>query len=221
MKTTNPRYESKQTLTKSLYPPLHDIEYPDVDGIKMKPTQTAGVPGGYPVPAFDRKNKPALGHKNPTAQPGNTISFALEQEKLYDHVLQKEKEALNVGKEYISTLNATISVGESDQTEHYNKQTELEYKFIQKENELNDTIMEVEPDLQSLDALPSHEQNPEASEVLARIKAKREMHTQNKKELEKIGQKREELAPATKEQQKRHLQASYSVTWEESVSFHI
>lgn len=207
MRTTNPRFV-KQKQPPSLYPDLDDIEYGDLDEIKMKPKQTDGFPNQN-KPRIDRTSKPPFGQKSMTAQhPNNIISMALKHEKFYDDVLKKEKEALNVGTEYIKTLNTTITPSESDQTEHFNKQTELEYKFIQKENELNDTITKIELNLESLETIPSTEQNPEVTALLARVREKQGKHDAYQKQLEQIDRKREELGPATKEQQKRHLQVS-------------
>lgn len=205
MRTTNPKFQPKQKAPQQLYPNLEDIEYEFEDEIKMKPKQ----PDANQKPRFDRASKPSSGQK-PLApnKPNNILAYAIEQENIYDDLLKKENEALTVGNEYISTLKTTITPSESDPTEHFNKQTELEYKLIQKENELNDTIMTVEPDLESLDEIPIGDQNPQTSEVLARIREKKKIHTQNKKAIEQVAQKREELGPAAKEQLKRHLQVS-------------
>lgn len=206
MKTTNPRFAPKK-VPQQLYPNLEDIEYTEWDEIKMKPKPTDGF-AGRNIPTIDRTSKPSgFGQKPLTAQ-----QIALEQEKFYDDVLKKEKEALSVGKEYINTLNMIITPSESDPTEYFNKQTELEYKFFQKENELNDTITTVEPELENLETIPNTEENPQMGEILARLKAKIEMHTQNKKMLEQVVKTQEELGPATREQQKRHLQVSHCLS---------
>lgn len=207
MHTTNPKFVAKRKDTRPLYPELSGIEYPSEGDIKMKPKPTDQIPSTN-RPRIDRGSKPSFGQKN-FQQPINKVSAALQQEKLYDEVLEKEKEALHLGKEYINTLNVPISPSGTDQAELFNKQTELEYKLIQKEHELNDTLTVVEPELEPLEAIPSDEQTPELFEISARIDAKREEHAKYKKMREQIDRKREELAPANREQHKRLLQVSY------------
>lgn len=207
MKSTNPKYAPE---TKPISYELGDIEYPSLSEIKMKPK-----PGENSftsrLPVIDRGSKPILGQK--ISDPNKKMSIK-EQEKIIDQILQKEKEVLEIGNELYNVVSAPTTQ-EHDNSEWFNKQTELEYKMVQKEHELNDTITglnaTVTPDLENqLETLQIEPNNTEETEVLARINAKKNERSEVAKKLENINKQIEAKRLETKEKQKRHLQVSFN-----------
>lgn len=220
----NKRYTPKSSReVPSLYPNLQDIEYPDFGDIKMKPKPTEETT--Y-IPRIDRTSKPTSGLKSISQQPINLVALAREKETMYDQILEKDNEVLTIGKELSRMLSSSKLPSESDQTEWFNKQTELEYKFIQKENELNDNISE----LQSVNQQESEEgislktlqidQNPEVAAITARLEAKERVHSQFEQKFKEIKQNIDVRSLLLREKQKRHFEVSkialFSVLWNDS-----
>lgn len=213
MHTTNSNYELKRSITSNLYPLLEGIEYPSFDDIKMKPKEI-GLPK-Y-IPRIDRTSKPMPGQKptgNTLAQI-NPIAFAREKEMMYDEALKKEREVLTIGDELKRFASTSTIPNDVDQTEWYHKQSELEYKFIQKENELNDTISELNSVNQhevenQMGTLQINRQNPEWTEIAARLEAKQKELSQNERKVAETRQAVETKMNVVRERQKRHLQVSF------------
>lgn len=212
MHTTNSNYKLKSLITSELYPRLEGIEYPSVDDIKMKPKEIDDVK--Y-VPRVDRTSKPMPGQKptgNTTAQI-TPIALAREKEMIYDQALKKEQEVLTIGDELKRFASASTLPNDVDQTEWYHKQSELEYKFFQKENELNDTISELNSVNQhevenQMGTLQINKKNPEMTEIEARLEAKRKEFSQNERKVAETKQAVETKMNVVRERQKRHLQVS-------------
>lgn len=190
---------------------LGDIEYPSLTDIKMKPQPTEKPYDSY-VPRIDRSSKPAFGQKSfEQQQPINSVTIVKKREKILDQVLQKEREALKIENELSSIMNATIKQSETEQSEWFDKQTELEYQLVQKENELNDTITELNatttPELET--TIQNDTVNPEVKAIVARIEAKNNEHSENERRMKQRLQEIEEKRKAAREQQKRHLEVSF------------
>lgn len=203
MKTTNPKYSRKLEIPE-LYPSLQDIEYPSTDHIKMKPNLTEKQKYR---PRYDRANKPQRWSKS-TESNKNPVENARERELEIDIILEKEKELSNIVNEFRNEF--TKQVNNTDQTEWINKQTELEYKLIQKENELNDTI-------QRYDTVNQHEfedkfgtiqieQTPELATIKATIEAKERQISQYEQKRSETKPDLEEKIKLVKERQKRQLE---------------
>lgn len=212
MHTTNSNYKLKSLITSELYPRLEGIEYPSVDDIKMKPKEIDDVK--Y-VPRVDRTSKPMPGQKptGNTTAPITPIALAREKEMIYDQALKKEQEVLTIGDEFKRFASASTLPNDVDQTEWYHKQSELEYKFFQKENELNDTISELNSVNQhevenQMGTLQINKKNPEMTEIEARLEAKRKEFSQNERKVAETKQAIETKMNVVRERQKRHLQVS-------------
>lgn len=211
MHTTNSNYRPKPSI-QELYPRLEGIEYPSVDDIKMKPKPNE--PARY-IPRVDRTSKPIPGQK-PTGnatQPIDPIALARMKETIYDEALKIEREVLTIGNELKRNVNTPAIPNDVDQAEWYNRQTELEYKFIQKESELNDTISELNSvDQHEMDnqmaTLQIYKQNPEMIELNTRLEAKRKEFSQNERIVMETKQEVEAKLNVVRERQKRHLQVS-------------
>lgn len=212
MYTTNPSYKPKSSITSEIYPRLEGIEYPSVDDIKMKPKE---ITTPKYIPRIDRTSKPNSGQKpiGNTTEPINPITLAREKEMMYDEALKKEQEVLTIGAELKRFASTPTLPNDADKTEWYHKQSELEYKFFQKENELNDTISELNSVNQhemenQMGTLQINKQSPEYAEITARVEAKRKEFTQNER---KVAETKQEIAAkmnVVRERQKRHLQVS-------------
>lgn len=200
-------------MTSTIYPSLSDIEYPSLGDIKMKPKENDI--SKY-IPRIDRTSKPMHGQKsiNDTSNSFNPVYFAREKEKMYDQALQKEKEVLSIANElnrFVSTTTLTNDVDPTDAW--YHKQSELEYKFFQKESELSDTITELNSVNQhemenQMGTLQIDKQNPEMAEITTRLEAKRREFTQHERKVSETKQAFEDKMIAVRERQKRHLQVS-------------
>lgn len=187
---------------------LGDIEYPSLTDIKMKPKPTEKPYDNY-VPRIDRSSKPAFGQKSiEQQQPINSVTIVKKREMILDQVLLKEREALKIENELSSIVNATITQSETEQAEWFEKQNELEYQLVQKENELNDTITELNatttPELET-----KIQNDPEVKAIVARIEAKVNEHSENERRMKQKLQEIEEKRKAAREQQKRHLEVSF------------
>lgn len=214
MCTTNPKYlqKSKET-TSQLYPNLGDIEYPDFD-MKMKPKLPENTP--Y-IPRIDRASKPPRWSKSiDTQHQFDPIMVAREKDKLANQILEQEKEVLTISNELVNTQTNNV-----DQPEWIEKQTELEYKFIQKENELNDTMSEFKSISQSelgdkMETLQI-DQNPEFAAINASIDAKVRQISQFEQKRSQTKQVLEAKRNVMNEHHKRHLEVSHSINhffWE-------
>lgn len=210
MHTTNPKF--KMPSQDSSRMSLDDIEYPSFEQIKMK---EQSIDGGFTVPRIDRSNKATAQQKfMDTRKPTSTVELVKEKEMRMDQVIRKEKEVLSIGTELSNILNVDVTNDPDKKKEWFNKQTELEYKLVQKENELNDTMMElesVEPSgfenkLETLQI--DARKQPDMSEMLARIEAKQIEHSQMEKRRIENAQIIEERRRPYREQQKRHLEVS-------------
>lgn len=209
MLTTNPQFKPKPKNDPTYYD-LNEIEYPSFYDIKMKSTEDS-----FPqnIPRFDRSVKPTIGQKPAEQQkPINYVSIVKEQEMIIDQVLQKEQEALKIGDELSNIVNAPIAQNEDEQNEWFTKQTELEYKFIQKENELNDSIMDLNStmlDFESkVESLQVRLHQPEVAEIMDRIKKKNNKHSEYDRKIKEMARKIEEKRKAHREKQKRFYQVS-------------
>lgn len=209
MYTTNPKF---QTTSKDVPIDVRvsDIEYPSLSEIKMKPKPTE-TPLNHYVPRIDRSSKPIFGPKSiDQQQPINLISVVQEREKLYDLVLQKERETLKIGEQLRNIVDAPNTQSETEQAEWFNKQTELEYKLVQTEEELNHTMTELNatatPEVEI--AIQTDITKPEVKALVARIEAKKNEHLQNEQRIKQKVQEIEEKRKTVREQQKRHLQVS-------------
>lgn len=199
MKTTNPKYEPKPKAAPTQVV-VSDIEYPSFSDIKMKPkpTETAFVP------RIDRSSKPIPGQKTfESQQPINPVSLVQEREKMLDQVLKKEMEVIELNNELRNVVNARIDPSEQDKSDWFKKQTDLEYKMVQKEAELNDTL-EGLPD-NDLDSLNIGAQDPD---LYKRFKEKQLAHLGNERKIKEVTTEIEEKRRATKEQEKRHFEVS-------------
>lgn len=215
MHTTNSNYKPKSSIPKTLYP-LHElegIEYPNLDDIKMKPK--ANEPTKY-IPRIDRTNKPMQGQKpmgNPSV-PIDPVVHARQKEIMYDQALKKEQEVLTIGNELKRTFARASSIpNDIDKTKYFDMQRELEYKFIQTENELNDTISELhsvdQHELENqMGTMQIDRQNPEMAEITARIETKRKRLSQSENIVKETKQDIEATMNVVRERQKRHLQVS-------------
>ncbi|XP_055300839.1 ubiquitin carboxyl-terminal hydrolase 8 [Sitodiplosis mosellana] len=206
MWVTNPKYKPKSTDAPAI-PAVSDIEYPNLGDIKMKPKPTEQPSSN--VPRIDRSNKPIFGQKSiEQQQPINSVSIVQEREKILDQILQKDREALRIGDELSNIVNAPIKQSEAEHDEWLTKQTELEYKLVQKENELNDTIMELStittPELEN--KLQFDTSNPDVKKIVARIEEKSNEHAEYERRMKQRFQEIEEKRRTAREQQKRHLQ---------------
>lgn len=212
MHTTNPNYKPKSSITADLYPPLDGIEYPSFEDIKMKSKDTDT---GKSIPRVNRANKPLPGQKSidNTSAPISPITLAREKESMYDEALKKEQEVLTIGNQ-LKQFGSTPTIP-NDESKWFDEQSALEYTFIQKEQELNDTISE----LRSVDqhevenhmgTLQIDKQNPEMAEIAARLEAKRKALSQNKHRVKETKQEVEAKMNVIREKQKRHLQVSFT-----------
>lgn len=211
MHTTNSNYKPKSSITADIYPRLEGIEYPSVDDIKMKPKQ---IDAPKYIPRVDRTSKPMYGQKpiGNTMAPMNPIVLAREREMIYDQVLKKEAEILTIGDQLKRFASTSTIPNDVDQTEWFHQQSELEYKFIQKEHELNETIN----DLHSVDqevenqmgTLQINKQTPEWTELSARLDAKQREVSQNESKVAETKKVVEAKMNVVRERQKRHLQVS-------------
>lgn len=209
MHTTNPNYKPKSSFVTDIYPRLEGIEYPSVDDIKMKPKEIATK---Y-IPRVDRTSKPPYGQKPAGLAPINPVALAREKEMMIDEVLKKEKEILTIGDQLKRFVSTSTIPNDVDQTEWYHKQRDLEYKFIQKEHELNDTISELNAVGQhevenQMGTLQINTQTPEMAEIKARFDAKQKVLSQNERMRAEDKQAIEAKLNVVREGQKRHLQVS-------------
>lgn len=209
MYVTNPKFKPKAKYV-SAYPNVDDIEYPVLGDIKMKPNPTEKPLAQY-VPRIDRSSKPQFGQKSMEHQePNNPVAIVQECEMFYDQILEKEHETLKIGEELKNIVNTPNTQNETEQTEWFNKQRELEYKLVQKENELNDTITGLHaietPELET--KLHVDNFNPEVKTIFARIEKKKNEHSENERRIRQTLQEVEEKRRAAREQEKRHLQVS-------------
>lgn len=211
MYTTNPNYKPKSSMVQNMYPTdLERIEYPSLDDIKMKRKETE--PAKY-IPRVDRTNKPMPGQKpmGNASTPIDALELARQKEIMFDQAFKTEQEILTIGNELKRNFVSTTSIpNDVDKTEWFNKQSELEYKFIQKENELNDTINEIQSvDQHELDnqmgTLQIDKKDPELAEINARLETKRNKLSQNKHIVNETKQEVESKMNVVRERQKRHL----------------
>lgn len=209
MKTTNHHYDPRSTESSNLYPNLSDIEYPDTDAIKMKPKLDA-IKSTY-IPRIDRTVKPTYGKTiDAHQQPTNAVALAREKEIIFNQVLEKQKEVITIGDE-LSRVVSSTTPNEVDQTEWFNRQSELEYKFIQKENELNDTVSElhsVSQDIESKLSTIQIDQRPEVDEIEARLQAKERERLQYEQKRLQAKQEIDAKLKVTQERHKRFLEVS-------------
>lgn len=146
-------------------------------------------------------------------QPVNPLVVAKQREMALDKVLQKEKEIMNIGIELSNVVNAPTS-NEADTNDWFVKQSELEYKLVQKEDELNETINglnEATSFENKIETLQIDNNNPEYFAITARINAKENEHLENEKRLRQKNAEIEEKRKAARELQKRHLQVSHQL----------
>lgn len=211
MHTTNPNYKPKSSITAEIYPKLEGIEYPSFEDIKMKPKD---LPNKY-IPRVDRMSKPSYDKKatGNAAAPINPIDLAREKEMIYDQALKKEQEILTIGNELKRYASTPTIPNDVDPSEWYHKQSELEYKFIQKEHELNETISELQAvDQQEVEnqmgTLQLNKQNPELAAITARLDVKQKELSQNERKVAETKQVVEAKMNVFRERQKRHLQVS-------------
>lgn len=158
---------------------LDGIEYPSMTDIKMK-TDPSKVPSGHGVPRIDRTKKGAVEQKFLHGK--STIE---QKEMLVDDILAKDEEVLMISTELTNVLDASNSTDDPVKAnELIRKQTELEYKLMQKENELNDTYIELttvdqlETDKDVTIPTISAQSQPEFTEATARLQAKTMKHTE-------------------------------------------
>lgn len=211
MHTTNPNYKPQSSVTADIYPHLEGIEYPSVDDIKMKPKN---IPDKY-IPRVNRTNKPSFGKtstENATA-PIDPIALAREKELMYDQALEKEQEILSIGDELNRIASIPKSPNDVDITDWYHRQSVLEYKFIQKEHELNETISELNAVGQQevenqMETLQISKQNPQFAEIAKRLDIKAREFSQNERKVAETKQVVESKMGVLRERQKRHLQVS-------------
>lgn len=208
--TTNPRFRIDSSMA-SRNITLSDIEYPSWNEIKMK---DKSLDGTIISPRVDRSNK-ALAERRFNDLKKPTEELFKEQEFKIDQVLQKEQEVLNIGNELNNVLNATETTNDPNKKkEWFNKQTEIEYRLVQKENELNDTVMELESveqpgfenKLESLQIDANKQQD--VSQIIARIEAKQAERLEMERRRREHQQILEEKRRPVREQQKRHLEVS-------------
>lgn len=184
--TSDPWYTSAAKNLHESYE-VKDIEYPNLDEMKTRSAETAKPQ----IPRFDRSIKPI--HK-PLMSYGSSerISILKEVEKKMDQVIQKEDEMSLIGQQIMN-----VPVNETEQA------IQLEYQLIQKDNELDDTMNElnttIQPEFESqlTNLRNSAPQNSEEQAVTAGIIAKRQ------KVIEM-----EHIRKIEREKQKRHLDVS-------------
>lgn len=216
MCTTNPKYmPPRSTSNENDYSNLDNIEYPVMTDIKMKTDPSRIVASGPGVPRVDRSSKGVVEqkflHDKRTLEP---MTFIKEKEMLVDDILAKDEEVLMISTELTNVLDASNRTDDPVKaTELIRKQTELEYKLMQKENELNDTYIE----LKTVDQLESDEDvtmpavstqsQPEFTEATARLQAKTMKHSEMERRHQQNALLIEAKRLAIKEQHK-HLQVS-------------
>lgn len=210
MHTTNPNYKPRSSITADIYPQLEGIEYPSFEDIKMKPKE---ITGNKYIPRVDRLSKPSYDKKasGNVAAPINPIELAREKEMIYDQALKKEEEIFAIGNELKRFASTPTIPNDVDPSEWYHKQSELEYKFIQKEHELNETISELNAVDQhevenQMGTLQLNKQNPELAEIKARLDVKQMELSQNERKVAETKQVVEAKMNVFRERQKRHLQ---------------
>lgn len=212
MHTTNSNYKPRSSFTAEIYPRLDGIEYPSFDDIKMKPKE---IPETKYIPRVNRLSKPSY-DKNSTGNstaPMNPIALAREKEMIYDQALKMEREIFSIGDELKRYASTSTIPNDVDPSEWYHKHSELEYRFMQTEHELNETISELKAvDQQEVEnqmgTLQINKQNPELAEITARLDVKQKELSQNERKVAETKQVVEAKMNVFRERQKRHLQVS-------------
>lgn len=139
MLTTNPRFKPKISIVES-YENIDDIEYPSLSDIKMRKDTPLKDVTNRSRPSIDRSSKLAAEktYKDKWKSPEELIK---EKEQLIDRAMQKEKEALKLEADLEQTIREEPSnVDDSKRREWYEKQTELQYKIMQYDNERDDNV---------------------------------------------------------------------------------
>lgn len=204
MFTTNPKYQpAKRNSFEKSMEDLNEIEYPSVLDIKMK-----NIPSGPNVvvgpPRIDRSSKAAAEQKFIKM---NSVDLIKEKENIVDQLLEKDQEVLKISNELTNVLDASnTSVDPVKASELYKKQTELEYKLMQKENELNDTAIELETQAVDQGEYDDTQKEHGYEEAFARLQAKEIQHSEMAKKAQENAQALETKRRAAKEHNKRHLQ---------------
>lgn len=213
MLTTNPKFKISSN-EFSNYVTLSDIEYPDPSGIKMKPKS---IDNAFSGPKIDRSNKSLAERKFfETRKPSSSVELVKEKEMKLDLVLRKEHEVLNLENELKIILNSEDAVNDPGKTKQwFEKQTEIENKLVQKEHELNDTVMElesVEPPFENKleDLQIEASQQPALKEAMASLEAKRIERTALERDRIENNQFIETKRRQFNEQKKRQLQVCHS-----------
>lgn len=219
MLTTNPKYQpSHSDSFERAMGNLDGIEYPSMNDIKMK-TDPSKVPStNRGIPQIDRTNKGIVEqkylHGKRTIEP---MSYIKKKEMLVDDILAKDEEVLKISTELTNVMDASNSTNDpAKASELSRKQTELEYTLMQKENELNDTFIDLK-DVNQWEndkeiTMPSVEaqKQPEFTAATARLQAKTMKHSEMEQKYKENAVLIEMKRIQVKEQQKRHLEVSFN-----------
>lgn len=217
MYATNPKYRPAHLDSQEQsFENLDGIEYPSMNDIKMKTDPSKVAPAARLVPKIDRSKKGVVEqkylHGRHTIEP---MSYIKEKEMLVDDILAKDEEVLKISNELTNVLDASTGLNDpAKATELIRKQTELEYKLMQKENDLNDTFTElktvdqIESDKDvAVRTVEAHSQ-PDFNEATARLQAKTMKHSEMERKYQEKVMLIEMKRMQVKEQQKRHFPVS-------------
>lgn len=138
MITSNPKFKPEISIVES-YESIDDIEYPSLSDIKMRKDTPLKDVTNRSRPSIDRSSKLAAEktYKDKWKTPEEIIK---EKEQLIDRALQKEKEALKLEADLEQTMREEPNEDETKRREWYEKQTELQYKIMQYDNERDDNV---------------------------------------------------------------------------------
>lgn len=201
MFTTNPKYQPlKRNSFEESMGDLNDIEYPSLGEIKMKKDPSKPKVVGRGPPRIDRSSKAAAEQKFSKM---NSVENIKVKENIVDQILEKGQEVLEMKNELISAFDASDA---NEDPLQYKKRVELEYKLMQKENELNDTVTELETQAIDPDEYDDTKNEPEYKEAVARLQAKEMQHSKMAKISQENAQVLETKRRAATEHHKRHLQ---------------
>lgn len=183
---------------------VDDIEYPDINDIRMKEDSFGSQPGR---PVVDRNSKAAALHIYESKSKGEILE---EQEKLVDRSIQNEMDMLSAESELkkIHAVEATVADDE-EKKKMRQKITELKYKIMQYENSRDDNAIRIAALEDKIRKYEEEEgerisnQQAAALEEQARERILQKQEAQKKLDLElaRLAQERQELERKAKLQQ--------------------
>lgn len=217
MYATNPKYRPAHLDRKEeSFENLDNIEYPSMTDIKMKADPSKVAQTSRLVPKIDRSKKGVAEQKYLHGRQTNEpMSYIKEKEMLVDDILAKDEEVWKISNELTNVLDASTGINDPVKASKLiQKQRELEFKLMQKENDLNDTFTElntvdqIESDKDVAAQTVEAQSQPEFIEATARLQAKTMKHSEMKRKYDDQVMLNELKRMQVQEQQKRHFPVS-------------